>query len=157
MRWVTFADSQDGTDRPGLVVDAGIHTLERGVSLLSLLGDDGERLATAGERARRDPVDVIARDSVHLRAPMPQPPSLRDFYAFEQHVRTARQRRGLDMEPDWYELPVFYFSSPHAITGPEEWRLWGVTSCGKGDPMQLMQVGHGASPARFRGVEVGHS
>ena len=42
-----------------------------------------------------------------------------------------------------------------AITGPSEWKLWGVSSCGKGDPMQLMQVGHGASPARFRGVTVG--
>ena len=40
------------------------------------------------------------------------PPTVRDFYAFEQHVRTARQRRGLEMDPDWYELPVFYFSNP---------------------------------------------
>ena len=38
---------------------------------------------------------------------------------------------------------------------PGEWRLWGITTCGKGDPMQSMQVGHGASPARFRGVTVG--
>ena len=50
-----------------------------------------------------------------LLAPVPQPPSVRDFYAFEQHVRTARERRGLEMEPDWYELPVFYFSNPATI------------------------------------------
>jgi fumarylacetoacetate (FAA) hydrolase len=42
---------------------------------------------------------------------------VRDFYAFEQHVRTARQRRGLEMDPDWYELPVFYFSNPYATLG----------------------------------------
>jgi 2-keto-4-pentenoate hydratase/2-oxohepta-3-ene-1,7-dioic acid hydratase in catechol pathway len=42
---------------------------------------------------------------------------VRDFYAFEQHVRTARERRGLEMEPDWYELPVFYFSNPASIVG----------------------------------------
>jgi 2-keto-4-pentenoate hydratase/2-oxohepta-3-ene-1,7-dioic acid hydratase in catechol pathway len=48
------------------------------------------------------------------------PPSVRDFYAFEQHVRTARQRRGLEMDPDWYELPVFYFTNPSAIVGPSD-------------------------------------
>jgi 2-keto-4-pentenoate hydratase/2-oxohepta-3-ene-1,7-dioic acid hydratase in catechol pathway len=53
-----------------------------------------------------------------LLAPVAEPPSLRDFYAFEQHVRTARARRGLEMHPDWYELPVFYFSNPAAIFGP---------------------------------------
>jgi 2-keto-4-pentenoate hydratase/2-oxohepta-3-ene-1,7-dioic acid hydratase in catechol pathway len=53
-----------------------------------------------------------------LLAPVAQPPSVRDFYAFEQHVRTARARRGLEMHPDWYELPVFYFSNPAAIVGP---------------------------------------
>jgi TldD protein len=42
-----------------------------------------------------------------------------------------------------------------AIAGASEWRLWGVNNCGKGDPMQLMHVAHGASPARFRGVTVG--
>jgi 2-keto-4-pentenoate hydratase/2-oxohepta-3-ene-1,7-dioic acid hydratase in catechol pathway len=43
---------------------------------------------------------------------------VRDFYAFEDHVATARRSRGLEMEPDWYELPVFYFSNPYAVIGP---------------------------------------
>lgn len=42
-----------------------------------------------------------------------------------------------------------------AICGPEEWRMWGIRNCGKGDPMQVMAVGHGAAPARFRDVLVG--
>src|SRR5215216_758369 len=50
--------------------------------------------------------------------PVAEPPSIRDFYAFEQHVRTARARRGLEMHPDWYELPVFYFTNPAAVLGP---------------------------------------
>lgn len=41
--------------------------------------------------------------------------SLRDFYAFEQHVKTARASRGLDVVPEWYEFPVFYFSNHQAI------------------------------------------
>ena len=44
-----------------------------------------------------------------------------------------------------------------AVCGPDEGRIWGLSMCGKGDPMQLMAVAHGAPPARFRKVEVGHS
>lgn len=36
----------------------------------------------------------------------------------------------------------------------EDWRLWGVSNCAKGEPMQSMHVGHGASYARFDGVTV---
>jgi fumarylacetoacetate (FAA) hydrolase len=43
--------------------------------------------------------------------------SIRDFYAFEQHVRTCRQQRGLDMVPQWYQVPVFYFSNPACVIG----------------------------------------
>jgi TldD protein len=42
-----------------------------------------------------------------------------------------------------------------AVTGPEEARIWGLSNCGKGDPIQAMQVAHGAPPARFVRVEVG--
>ena len=64
-----------------------------------------------------EPLELAA---VRLLAPVPQPPSVRDFYAFEQHVKTARSRRGLDVHPDWYEIPVFYFSNPAAVLGPGE-------------------------------------
>ncbi len=117
MRWVTFARGADGEDRTGLVVDAEVRALPSGETLLGLLGDDGDRLAAAGDRARRDPADVFPLDDVVLRAPVPLPPTVRDFYAFEQHVKTARQRRGLEMDPDWYELPIFYFSNPYAVNG----------------------------------------
>lgn len=43
--------------------------------------------------------------------------TFRDFYAFEQHVKTARAQRGLDMVPEWYERPAFYFSNPHSLVG----------------------------------------
>ena len=53
------------------------------------------------------------------RRPYPdgQPPSVRDFFAFEEHVRNARANRGLEVPPAWYELPVFYFSNPAAVYG----------------------------------------
>jgi 2-keto-4-pentenoate hydratase/2-oxohepta-3-ene-1,7-dioic acid hydratase in catechol pathway len=49
--------------------------------------------------------------------PVLRPPAFRDFYAFEQHVKTCRARRGLEMVPAWYEIPVFYFSNPSALVG----------------------------------------
>ena len=48
-----------------------------------------------------------------------------------------------------------FWSGCDAVGGPDAFRLWGFVSCGKGDPMQLMAVGHGCAPARFRGVQVG--
>jgi fumarylacetoacetate (FAA) hydrolase len=53
-----------------------------------------------------------------VRRPYPdaaQPPSIRDFFAFEEHVRNARARRGGEVPPAWYEIPVFYFSNPAAV------------------------------------------
>jgi len=44
-----------------------------------------------------------------------RPPSIRDFFAFEEHVRNARGNRGQEVPPAWYEIPVFYFSNPAAI------------------------------------------
>ncbi len=117
MRWVTFRSGVGADDRVGLILDAQVHALPAGTTLLGLLGDDGEALAAARDTALRDPADVVALAEVRLRAPIPQPPTVRDFYAFEQHVKTARKRRGLDMDPDWYEMPVFYFSNPYAVDG----------------------------------------
>lgn len=52
--------------------------------------------------------------------PVPDPPSFRDFYAFEQHVRAARKLRGLEMNPDWYKIAIFYFSNPNCCYGHKE-------------------------------------
>ncbi len=51
--------------------------------------------------------------------PVLVPPSVRDFYAFEAHVRNARQKRGLEVPPEWYEIPAFYFSNPACLVGHE--------------------------------------
>ncbi len=48
-----------------------------------------------------------------------------------------------------------FWNSCDAVGGPAEWRLWGLTNCGKGQPPQLAHVAHGAAPARFQNVRVG--
>ena len=55
-----------------------------------------------------------------MRRPLPAVASIRDFYAFEQHVKTCRRQRGLDMVPEWYQVPVFYFSNPASVIGPDD-------------------------------------
>lgn len=59
-------------------------------------------------------------DAVRLHPPVPQPPSLRDFYAFHEHVERSWKRRGEPVPEAWFEIPVFYFSNPAAVFGPEE-------------------------------------
>jgi fumarylacetoacetate (FAA) hydrolase len=66
----------------------------------------------ANRPLRRPLKDVV------LRAPIPRPPSMRDAYAFRQHVATARKNRGLEMIPEFDEFPVFYFTNHQAVTGP---------------------------------------
>jgi fumarylacetoacetate (FAA) hydrolase len=61
-----------------------------------------------------------ALSATRLRSPLPDPPSVRDFYAFEQHVKAARARRNVGMIPEWYEIPVFYFSNASAVYGADE-------------------------------------
>jgi fumarylacetoacetate (FAA) hydrolase len=58
--------------------------------------------------------------AVTLLAPIPRPPSIRDFFAFEQHIATARANRGSQVPKEWYEFPAFYFTNPAAVYGPED-------------------------------------
>ena len=48
-----------------------------------------------------------------------------------------------------------FWNSCDAICNRKYWHIWGIPSCGKGEPMQSAHVAHGASPSRFRGVQVG--
>ena len=55
-----------------------------------------------------------------LLAPVPQPTSCRDGYAFRQHVAAARRNRGVPMIPEFDQYPIFYFTNHNAIQGPGE-------------------------------------
>ena len=60
----------------------------------------------------------IPMNEVNFLAPVPHPSSLRDGYAFRQHVETARRNRGLEMTPVFDSFPVFYFGNHHTVLGP---------------------------------------
>ena len=65
------------------------------------------------------------------------------------------KRTQLVKNPTYTGITPQFWGSLDAICSPSEWTLWGLPNCGKGEPMQLGHVGHGAAPARFRRVKVG--
>jgi 2-keto-4-pentenoate hydratase/2-oxohepta-3-ene-1,7-dioic acid hydratase in catechol pathway len=67
---------------------------------------------------------VYEPGDVRLLAPLPDPASVRDFYAFEGHVKTGFEKRGEPMPEEWYQFPVYYKSGHHNIIGTEADVLW---------------------------------
>ena len=57
--------------------------------------------------------------------------------------------------PSYSGITTEFWNSCDAICSRDHWTLWGTPNCGKGQPMQTMGTGHGASPSRFRNVRVG--
>ena len=88
-----------------------------GDRVIQLAAQTLQSFFTGGGKAREHA--EFRLDEVCFCPPVLHPPSVRDFYAFEEHVRRARALRGLEVPPEWYELPVFYFSNPAAIYGPD--------------------------------------
>jgi fumarylacetoacetate (FAA) hydrolase len=88
-----------------------------GDRVIQLAAQTLEAFFTGGGHAREHAEYRL--DEVRLLAPVVRPPSVRDFYAFEEHVRNAARVTGRPAVPDeWYEIPAFYFSNPAAIYGP---------------------------------------
>ena len=118
MRLARYRSTHDPSTWIGIVTDELVTPIAPGE------GRAGQGALLAAAMARPTVPAAIGEpeplDRVRLLTPIPEPPSIRDFYAFEAHVATARQSRGLDMEPDWYELPVFYFTNQASVLGPDD-------------------------------------
>ncbi len=71
-------------------------------------------------RGHRPTAEEYSLSDVRPLAPVPEPPSVRDFYSYEGHVAAGFKRRGSRIPPAWFEAPTFYFSNPAAIFGPGE-------------------------------------
>ena len=69
-------------------------------------------------------------------------------------IKKGKRTRMLK-NPSYSGITTEFWNAMDAICSQEEWVLWGIPHCGKGQPQQVMGTGHGASPARFRGVKVG--
>lgn len=75
--------------------------------------------AGAEKAASKASTDSFALDEVKFHSPI-HPTTLRDGYAFEQHVKTANKNRGREVPEEWYQFPVFYFTNPNAVFGDED-------------------------------------
>jgi 2-keto-4-pentenoate hydratase/2-oxohepta-3-ene-1,7-dioic acid hydratase in catechol pathway len=73
---------------------------------------NGDPAGSKGERI------VWKEGSIKLKAPLPRPRSLRDFFAFENHALAGARRRNEPLAPEWYDQPVFYKGNPRTIIGP---------------------------------------
>jgi len=69
-------------------------------------------------------------------------------------VKGGKKTRMLK-NPSYSGITTEFWNSCDAICSKDYWTLWGTPNCGKGQPMQTMGTGHGASPARFRNVNIG--
>lgn len=120
MRWVTYRSPNDDHDHVGLVVDADVFGLPRSTSMLDVLGAAPADREKYADLARSGPYERLRFDAAELRAPIPTPPSIRDFMAFENHVVDSMAAMGSTVDPVWYQQPVFYFTNPAAVIGPRD-------------------------------------
>src|SRR5207244_8015204 len=96
------------------------------LDMVALVARWPELGARARELAASQPAAAIVREKdAHLLAPIPRPVSMRDGYAFRQHVETARKNRGLGMIAEFDLFPVFYFTNHLAVSGPGDLRVGG--------------------------------
>src|ERR1043166_3675507 len=126
MKLLTY--KKDGLNHLGMVHDKKVYNVHE---LDPSLPDSLKRLIEHGEEAmqRAKQLDAQIKSgkiSAHafdeaalaIQAPIPDPTSCRDGYAFRQHVAAARRNRGVALIPEFDQYPIFYFTNHNAIGGP---------------------------------------
>ncbi len=130
MKLVTFAHG--GRERIGASTTHGIVDFGSFVPELNVSMDEFLRCSDVLYPIARSVLEgegtipsgaLFLESSAVLKSPLPRPSSMRDGYAFRQHVETARKNRGLPMIPEFDLFPVFYFTNHQAVIGPGELRV----------------------------------
>jgi len=123
VRLVTYA--RDGGRRLGALDD------DRVVDLPDLVREPGyprtmEELVEQGPAALEAARRALAGDTAGAAVRKPRllvpilPSSLRDFLAFEDHVKAGSARRGEPVPEAWYEMPIYYKGNHRSVYGPDE-------------------------------------
>ncbi|RSD11893.1 fumarylacetoacetate hydrolase family protein [Amycolatopsis eburnea] len=117
MRFATY--EQDGTVHAGVAGEDGLHPLPDHTTVLDLVRAGLPAALEAGAAALRGP--AVPPAAVRLRPPL-EPPTVRDFVAFEEHVEgvVASVSGGAGVPPEWYDAPTFYFTNPYALLGAHD-------------------------------------
>ncbi len=134
MKLVTYLHPESQSPRPGAIIGETVIDLgtaagpDAPASLMELIqaGPGAwETVRKAVEQAAADLTEGGPR-AEKLTVPAPrllspiQPVSLRDAYAFEQHVKKANENRGRPVPEEWYQFPIFYYTNSNAIFGPND-------------------------------------
>ena len=124
--------ARDGESRPQAVADAllphsMLQFLQAGETSRSYAARTLEALRSEGKdrpQGINEETLIYSSDQVTLLAPLPNPASLRDFFAFEEHVKMGFEKRGEPMPQEWYEIPVYYKSGHQNVIGSDQDVLW---------------------------------
>lgn len=140
MKFVTFRDAKlsQAQNYLGLLIDQdtvidvnkaaqALH-LQVETNILGVIENSASalpKLQQIQEAAQAGKLDSSAKLSLQkldaeqcLLSPIPRPLSMRDGYAFRQHVEAARRNRGLPMIPEFDHFPIYYYTNHLAVTGP---------------------------------------
>lgn len=98
--------------------------LEGGAASLDAAKNSLAFLPPEMRRGRNDETIRYGWDQVRLLTPLPDARSVRDFFAFEAHVKMGFQKRGEAMPQEWYEMPVYYQTGHHNLIGTDQDVLW---------------------------------
>jgi 2-keto-4-pentenoate hydratase/2-oxohepta-3-ene-1,7-dioic acid hydratase in catechol pathway len=117
MRFATWEDG--GIVTAGVVGEHGLHALPPEITVLDLVRAGLPTALDTGLAALSAPPVPLAE--VRLLPPL-QPPTVRDFVAFEEHVEGVVKSvgDGAGVVPEWYEAPTFYFTNPYALLGAHD-------------------------------------
>ncbi|WP_276132838.1 fumarylacetoacetate hydrolase family protein [Polluticoccus soli] len=130
MKLVTY--SKQGTEQLAFLVDNLLYDTNAvnaalPTTMKELLNNWEQLIGTAREaeqqvKAGKSSVQGMPYETATVLAPVPNPTSCRDGYAFRQHVAAARRNRKVDMIAEFDQYPIFYFTNHNAIQGPGEIR-----------------------------------
>lgn len=108
----------------GRILDFAAADAALAVDMLTLIRHQDELMPKARAAEAAAPANALLdAAAITLLAPLPRPVSMRDGYAFRQHVSTARRNRGLEMIPEFDLFPVTYFTNHQAVTGPGDLKV----------------------------------
>jgi len=114
IRFLQNGEASGQLARVGLLQDGQVYDL----GLENLL--DGLDKASSQTYPNSD-TPIYPLEKIRLLAPVSRPPSFRDFMSYELHIENSRRKNsGTEVPSQWYEIPVFYFSNPHAFYGSDE-------------------------------------
>ncbi|WP_209399800.1 fumarylacetoacetate hydrolase family protein [Pseudozobellia sp. WGM2] len=124
MKLVTFQD-KEGSRHTGWLKAEGVVHMQKANNrlpndMLSFI-DDHETYFKIIKNNNLEEIDPHYNlEEIKLLAPLPNPRSFRDYVAFEQHMLNASNSFGHTVSPEWYNIPIFYFTNHQAIYGPED-------------------------------------